>query len=609
MNNSVQADDLPQDVHILVRDKPLHRTQNFVVPLLLLQNGMRYFQPILKKALKDRSKDGDDSSKKKKGPITLNVNCNIEIFRWLVAYLQKENPKLTNSNAVSVILSSHFLRMDELTDVALLYFRDHLADILVSGVDMECIQGELLGRFCTITKESHVAATLLSLYEWGKEDHVGRSLLVLVARHLAILRLNGNTISHQRCRFAENVSGGCSPPSSTKKESAQSSTTASSSFHPDIVADKTAEGKENDDFALLGMSVPSDNGLRWCRLCGILYDSASIQRLLKLGKCIKPVCDALMNQYELCMGPRGEVFTSHVASDNPVCISPPSTWNQQEIEHWSWQVIGSILLVVCNICRCPCSLNEALYHSCPGVKFVSEDPGFEDGELQTILRWMQLCVAKQAQRGERNFLVPLRQIAGIAHSPPVLSIDRIVLPRYTAKMRVNSSVPMITTITSVADEANEEAGAVVDLPWACTWEGQRHKAREVALGYEGGIDVDLLNFFERQMMRQLYHCRAEAAASQPGVRARFRLSVTPQNSQPLSFVPFLAEKLDRTQKGQKRLQKMCSSPSPISHSSLPSSKDSTAIGSSQLRMKSSTGRGENSGKERNFSKSASRGFR
>lgn len=605
----MQAGDLSQDVHILVRDKPLHRTQTFVLPLPLLQNGMKYFRPILKKSLKNRSKDGDDSSKRKASPLTLNVNCSIEIFRWLVAYLQKENPKLTNSNAVSVILSSHFLQMDELTGVALLYFRDHLADIVVSGVDMECIQGELLGRFCSITKESHVAAALLSLYECGKEDHVSRSLLVLVARHLAILRLSGNTISNRRCRWDENISGGCSPPSSTKKESDQSSTDVSSSGHQGIVSDKSAEGKESDDAALKGKSVSSDNGLRWCRLCGILYDSVSIQRLLKRGKCIKPSCDALMNQYELCMGPRGEVFTSHVASDNPVCISPPSTWNQQEVEHWSWQVIGSILLVVCNICHSPCSLNEALYHSCPGVKFVSDDPGFEDGELDTILRWMQLCVAEQAQRGERNFLVPLRQITGMTHSPPLLSIDRIVLPRYTAKMRVNSSVPMITTIPSVADDANEETGAVIDLPWACTWDGQRHKAREVALGYEGGIDVDLLNFYERQMMNQLYHCRAEAAASQPGDRARFRLSITPQNSQPFSFVPFSTEKVDRTQKGQKRLQKMSSSPAPVSHSSLPSSKDSTAVGSSRLRMKSSTGGGENSAVEGNFSKSTNRGFR
>lgn len=611
MENPIPMETPSPDVEIHVRDKAVRRTEIFVVPISLLYDGMKYFQPVLEKALKLRSKKVN-GSKKRQGRISLKVNCSIEIFHWLVSYLKKENPKFNYFNTVSLILSSHFLRMDDLTDTAFVYLRDHLGFICTSGLDMGCIPGELLGRFCSITKEYHVASALLSLYERGEEEHPGRVFLIIVARHLAIMRLTGNTIASSHRRWDEGVSSVFSLHSPSTEGTSLSSLTSTGPPNHEMVKKEKPDPHPSIESGSIESLLAHDNGLRWCRLCGILYNSTGIQRLLKSGKCTEPSCDALTNEYELCMGPRGETFTSHVASDQPVSISPPSTWDHVMIEHWSWQVIGSLILVVCTVCRSPCSLIEALSHSCPEVMFVSEEPGYGNDEMEVILRWMQLSIEEQSQRGEPNHLVPLRQALGTPQSfSSLINFERIVLPRYTAKVRVNSCAPTFTTLSAATGNHKEgEAGALVDLPWACTWQGQYNRAREVALGYDGGIDVDLLNFFERQMMNQLYQCRAEAAALYPGEKARFSLSVTPQNNYPLSYVHHALEKVDRFHTSQKRTQKPYNSfISSASHSAVSSSKDCSMLSSSLLRSKNNMEHGDDAEKDSQPSKAISRGYR
>eukprot|EP00796_Vickermania_ingenoplastis_P008258 gene8258-5778_t len=485
-------------VQITVRDKAARRTEVFYCPLQLLSQGMRYFQPLIQKQI-DEQQNAQAKSKEEENAsptIALKVNCSTDIFRWLLAHLKGENPKFSYSNAVSIVLSSHFLRMDTLTDTALEYVRDNLADVLVSGVDMDCIPGELLGRFCTITREYHVASALLELYDRGEDEHAGRSFLSTVARHLAMIRLSGKTVATSSKRRWDQST---SLPQGASEEAKGGDTPTCS----------TSNG-ENENMGI-------DNGLRWCRLCGILYDSVGIQRLLLSGKCYEPPCDALTNNAELRMGPRGEVFTTHVASDAPVAITPPSTWDPPKIEHWAWQAIGSILLVICTVCHHPCSLIEAISHSCPNAQFTTEEPGFGSPEMDVILRWLQLCIEEKEQQGEMHYLVPLR--ASKTESS-TLEVESIVMPRYRISKQSRSDG---TGLGNSADST---------VPY--TWQGQMHKVNEVALGYESGIDVDLLSYYERKMMAQLVRARsAEAPARQA---PRRRLAISSQNGQPLSYL-------------------------------------------------------------------------
>lgn len=497
-------------VQITVRDKIARRTEVFYCPLPILMQGMKYFQPIIQKQLDEQRANpkAESSEKESDGPvIALKVNCSTEIFRWLLAYMKKEGPKFSDANAVSIVLSSHFLRMDELTDIALEYVRDNLANVLVSGVDMDCIPGELLGRFCTITREYHVASALLELYDRGEEDHAGRSFLSTVARHLAMIRLSGKAgmaSSKRRWDHSSSVSTGM-------KGKDEMGGGVSGTYYSGQVTSSTSGADKTE-------KMPLDNGLRWCRLCGVLYDSAGIQRLLLSGKSTEPPCEALTNNIELRMGPRGEVFTTHVSSDAPVSISPPSTWDAPQIERWAWQVIGSILLVICTVCHCPCSLIEAIAHRCPNAQFTTEEPGFGNAEMDVILRWLQLSMEERVQQGEANHLIPLR---ASRQESSALEVESIVMPRHrSAKGKV--------------DAANR-AGSSVDRTVPFTWQGQPSRVSEVALGYDAGIDVDLLSFYERKMMAQLIQCRSEEAPQKPS--SRLRLTISAQNGQPLSYVP------------------------------------------------------------------------
>lgn len=490
--SKTQADG--SSVEITVRDKVAHRTEVFHCSLDLLSDGMQYFQPLIQKQLDEQAKGGANAA----GPITLKVNCSTEVFGWLLSHLRGEGPQLTYANAVSVVLSSHFLRMDALTDTALEYVRDNLADVLVSGVDMDCIPGELLGRFCTFTREYHVAAALLELYERGEEDHAGRSFLGSVARHLAMIRLSAKVMAPTMKSRWDQVPASFAPPTPSKgivQREVFSSTR--------VGGDEKASG--------------ADNGLRWCRLCGILYDSIGIQRLLSKGKCYEPPCRALTNNEELRMGPRGEVFSSHVALDSAVVVSPPSTFDTPVIEQWAWRCIGSILMVICTVCHCPCSLIEALHHGCPGAQFTTEEPGYTSNYMDYILRWLQLWVEELPDGNCQPLCAPHAEAT-------TLEVESIVMPRYRQK-------------STKASEGNNEPPRLLnntslDASAAFTWHGHHKRVLEVVTGSDCGVDVDVLNYYERSMIAKLLESKQNLAPPKPAPRRSLQIS---SQSQALSY--------------------------------------------------------------------------
>lgn len=477
-------------VHITVRDKTVKKTEVFKCPLHLLYDGMKYFRPIIQKECDLLEVLEPQPSEKNKAPsshvVKLKVNCCIDIFRWLLLHLKGEKPKMTNLNAVSLMLSSHFLRMDDLTDTTLIYVRDNMVDVILSGVDMDCIPGELLGRFCMITKEHHVASAVVELFDRGEEKHSGRAFLATVARHLAMLRLSVGDEGRAPGGSKSSVTQGTSRPGTEKN-------------------DVENQKKQQDCGAA--------NRFRWCRLCGVLYDYSAIQQMLKAKKYSEPCCSALNNDQELVMGPRGEVYTTHVPAETPVSIKPPSTWNASEIECWAWRIIGTVLVVICTVCRSPCSLLEAIAHPCRDAQFTCEESSITNKEMDVILRCLQLLI-KEGEQEDGS--IPLFPFCASSVQLSKFEADSIVIHRHNGK--------------NIGKYANSPAGSAV----LYTWKEQPSRVREVVLGTAKGIDVDLINFYERAMIPLLSDTLASDIAS--ASMAHPMLSITP-NELPLSYVP------------------------------------------------------------------------
>lgn len=132
-------------LRIVVHDKAAACCETFVCNASVIESAMRYFAPVIR------------DQRAKNGPMSISVNCDIEIFRWLIDYVTDKSPVIDVSNVVSLILSSDFLGIRKLRFDGLLYFADHLVDVIMSDVNLdhitdsmmnELLQGVNFGKLC-----------------------------------------------------------------------------------------------------------------------------------------------------------------------------------------------------------------------------------------------------------------------------------------------------------------------------------------------------------------------------------------------------------------------------------------------------------------------------
>ncbi|RNF10706.1 DUF3342 domain containing protein [Trypanosoma rangeli] len=268
-----------REVEVTVYDKLLNEVRAFRCDQQLLENSMVYFVPIIRRYLEEeaeeerknrlgaeeeRSRDmtatsaaatnkmasghGTDVSVDKavtgidrRGqgdvrqssqpkltsplpPIPIRVNCDLSIFSWLMAYVQGKRRPFTPENAVSIALSSNFLLMTQLVDLPLQYIKENLVQVMLSGVSMECLTGELLARLCSMLSEGDLARTFLKFFEWRVDYSANRRVLTALLRH--------------------------------------------------VVCDRLGERQAN--------------GLCWCQYCGVLFDQHELHRLERSAKNVKP---------------------------------------------------------------------------------------------------------------------------------------------------------------------------------------------------------------------------------------------------------------------------------------------------------------------------------
>jgi hypothetical protein len=71
------------------------------------------------------------------------VHCDIAIFDWLMRYIHLKEPHIEVKNAVSVLISSDFLQMSVLVDLALEFVAKHINEIILLPIDMNCMNSNL----------------------------------------------------------------------------------------------------------------------------------------------------------------------------------------------------------------------------------------------------------------------------------------------------------------------------------------------------------------------------------------------------------------------------------------------------------------------------------
>lgn len=81
--------------------------------------------------------------------LEISVLCDIDVFTWLMSWVKGHagdlpTPELSNTMALPVLISSHFLQMDALLEQCLQYIASNLVALALSRSDITAIDSTLL---------------------------------------------------------------------------------------------------------------------------------------------------------------------------------------------------------------------------------------------------------------------------------------------------------------------------------------------------------------------------------------------------------------------------------------------------------------------------------
>jgi hypothetical protein len=126
------------NVIIHVFDEARNVKRDFHCDKELLLNEMKYFISVLEE---------------NHHQMNIDVHSDVQVFEKLMGYCIHKDIRLEPLNAVSILISSHFLQMAELEQICLKYIKDNIDAVIKVPIDFSCIQGDLLNRYCLFYRD------------------------------------------------------------------------------------------------------------------------------------------------------------------------------------------------------------------------------------------------------------------------------------------------------------------------------------------------------------------------------------------------------------------------------------------------------------------------
>ncbi|KAK3703609.1 hypothetical protein QZH41_019145, partial [Actinostola sp. cb2023] len=128
---------------IHVCDESKNLKQDFNCPRDLLIREMRYFAEYL------------SVEAQRWEEVDISVHCDVQIFDWLMRYVKKSivetvkkgedrQPRLEPNNVISILISSDFLKMDNLVTECVQYCHENMSAIVGTPCNMNCINDKLV---------------------------------------------------------------------------------------------------------------------------------------------------------------------------------------------------------------------------------------------------------------------------------------------------------------------------------------------------------------------------------------------------------------------------------------------------------------------------------
>jgi hypothetical protein len=295
MSEDAGSTHVKRPVKIVVSDKQRRETKQFSCDWHSLRRSMKYFETVLDKVPESST-----------APLTLNVNCDLVIFAWLMDYVNNFNPQLKVSNVVSIILSSHFLKMEELFKHALLFFKKHLAEVLTTDVNMSCVPPDVVVELENMLTIGDLALACLELQASDQDKCPNRMFLSQLVKTITL------TI-------------------------------------------------------VLPQRAPA---MRFCQFCGILFDAVKQQHFAARAAALASAAAGAPVPVVLCpalsqgrIGARGELMKSH---DGTAVFAEQPPASAADCELWCWRFLGTTGIASCRRCTATIPLLSMRSHCCRG---------------------------------------------------------------------------------------------------------------------------------------------------------------------------------------------------------------------------------------------------
>lgn len=452
-------------VRIVVHDKSKHESRTFSCDAFLLRSSMTYFATVLDQLLEvaDRSSST---------PLSLNVNCDIAIFSWLMDYIQNRGPAMLPTNVVSLILSSNFLMMEKLFVEGLEYLRTHLVDVLLTDVNMDCIPPETVVKLAGTMTEDDVAGSLLGIVESGNERCPNRSFISVLLKHVVQQRVCDDPVSLRWCHRCGTL------------------------VDAEVMKAVNACSMHEVPCPMLGAGRVGSRG-----------------EVLKTHEATIAVADnfmtTLINQVNASSSNATGVLVggSVGTSSGPSLTSPTSssagspTFQQitggDASEAVNWRLIGSCKVYRCENCDAAVQLVAARQHDCTAPPQRPTSPSSAPLAQQSAHILERYFSKSAAQRSEerlvRLFLTVL---------PPMPPIRRLNPPTnaLSATLSASSSAPMspYVDISLQEEMQNPQVTAMGPILWK---KGALHTVQGVQA--DGTPNTEIMRFHETKMMAHL----------------------------------------------------------------------------------------------------------
>jgi hypothetical protein len=125
------------NVLIHVFDEYRKTAKDFICRRDVLLEKMKYFRSYL-----NQSNELDE--------IDISVHCDVEIFEWLVEYMQPREPdskpRIALDNIASILVSSEFLQMDALVEECIIFITGRMQDFIQLRVDFGCLSESTISK-------------------------------------------------------------------------------------------------------------------------------------------------------------------------------------------------------------------------------------------------------------------------------------------------------------------------------------------------------------------------------------------------------------------------------------------------------------------------------